>query len=123
VSLHDALIDTVVVDNDQSGLTLVLIVGDLQHGYERAELRYQGVQMSENAVEMLEAAAREPETELVADELDRAIECSFEHRLLFWPYREVKIAFESVAVRRTALSRREASPNTSCRFTRHNTAF
>jgi len=97
VNVHDALIEMVVFHRAAQHLRLELLVGDLQEGYTGIHLSYS------NAVfdpAMLKVIASDLESEVLYDELDVLPNGHFEHRILFWPYRELVISFDSLAFTR-----------------------
>ncbi len=81
VSLHDARVLRVVVDN-ANNVCLTLRAGDFQRGYYDADLRYRGVSLLLASPEVSEIAGND-DFEIIADEIDISEGIhTFEHRLL-----------------------------------------
>ncbi|HXE58829.1 MAG TPA: hypothetical protein VNK43_12580 [Gemmatimonadales bacterium] len=97
--LQDALIRRVVLDRGEREFRLELRAGDDHAGYFDADLTYLGAVVDAADVARFAAAARDPETELLYDELDLGDQDTFVHRLLFWPYRECEVLFSALALR------------------------
>jgi hypothetical protein len=96
INVHDARIQHWEYDPGQH-LRLVLRIGDLQRGYERVTLEY----MDADAVGSAEPdtdtrALAEAGIEVLYDEIDRADDGRYEHRLLLWPDGELAIRFSSL---------------------------
>ena len=107
--LHDGLIERAIVDHESRVVTLVLIGGDLQSGYERLTLEYTAAEVLPESLPELRAASNDSGAELIYDELHEAPGLKFEHRITFSPYREVAICFEKVGITRSGLSKRVVS--------------
>jgi hypothetical protein len=76
-------------------LTLKLVCGDLQRGYERLTLRYRQAELvGANAEAIRQWLA---DGERVADEIDRT-GVGYEHRILVWPAGEFGVRFTAVAI-------------------------
>jgi hypothetical protein len=97
ISLHDAQLLDLATDARAGGLTLGLLCGDRQRGYERITLRYQHAELIGADAE----AVREwlSTGEIVEDEIDRH-SSGFEHRMLVWPDGEFAVRFAAVLVER-----------------------
>jgi hypothetical protein len=95
IDLHDALIRTIVVDLGSGSLHIALRCGDLQAGDFDLDLDYSGVAIGSTLRDILSAAAEDPETEILYDEIDQKADHHL-HRILFWPYREIEIEFEGL---------------------------
>jgi hypothetical protein len=82
-------------------LTLRVLVGDLQRGYEWAILRYFGAELIGTTEKDLLRywPVDELATEIVEEELD-IVGDRFEHRMLLWPHGEVAVRFRSVSLER-----------------------
>ena len=107
VSLHDALIRHVVrVDGN---LELLCRTGDVQEGYSDLRLSYGAATLSGQDEAFLKSAINRPDIEVLYDEFDAA-DGRWVHRLLFWPYREVALYFETFHVRLTRAKGR-SDPN------------
>ncbi len=90
--LIDGLIENIIVDHSMSEIVLLLRCGDRREGYFDAELHYLGVDFGTTDLTSLRAAAENPETEVLYDEVD--IDGSvFTHSYLFWPQHETTIRF------------------------------
>ena len=92
-SLHDGTFGRVIVDRRRRRVTLELRVGDQQVGYADLQLIYEEVDLTRLETATLRAAVDDSESELLYDEVDQEGEGRFVHRVLFFPYREVDIAF------------------------------
>jgi hypothetical protein len=72
-------------------------------GYFDLDLSYHGVRIDLVDRKVLGVIARDPETEVLYDEVDVWDAGVFVHRLLFWPhYRETDIVFEGLSITRTS---------------------
>ncbi len=92
-SLHDGLIHKVIIDTGANSLEFILCCGDLQTGYFDVDLVYSGVDWSVLDIQALKRRARDPETEILYDEVGQVAEGVYEHRILFWPEDEISIRF------------------------------
>ena len=106
INLHDGLIEQVLWAPQPSVLQWVLVVGDLQCGYERLVLRYEGVEAQQLDVETLATRSQEKSTELLYDEVDIIAPGCFAHRILFWPQDELDIVFRHIMCWRSPLTTR-----------------
>lgn len=106
VDLHDAIIRCVRVDRRAAGLWIELRCGDCQTGYFDAVLRYSGVPLDETDLASLEERARDPETEVLYDEVDVDGDGRLCHRFLFCPEGELEIRFTSFSLSRQKKDRR-----------------
>jgi hypothetical protein len=80
-------------------LRLVLLIGDLQRGYENLTLEYMDADaVGSGDADLATRKLTEPGVEILYDEIDRAGDGRFEHRLLFWPNGELTIRFGSLHV-------------------------
>ena len=100
ISLHDALIRRVIADFDRHSLRLELLCGDLQVGYFDLEILYHNVEWGFLDQEALARRARDQETEILYDEVERITESVYEHRILFWPEDEIAIRFGDLDLQR-----------------------
>ncbi len=100
INLHDGLIHRVLVQPEQRRLELELRCGDLQVGYFDLDLIYSEVRMDLLDIPLLQALARDRQTEVLYDEVDLD-ESNYVHRILFWPEGEIAIVFRSLQVIRT----------------------
>jgi hypothetical protein len=91
VSLHDGTVRNVV--STERELTLVLRCED-QAGEFDAYLRYGKHAVSAGDLEFLEQAVSHSGIVLLYNEFDR-LKSVWVHRMLFWPYREVAVEFET----------------------------
>jgi hypothetical protein len=96
--LQNALIRRVVLDRAAHELRLELRAGDEETGFFDADLTYLAAIVDAADVQRLAEAARDPDSELLYDELDLGGD-SYIHRLLFWPYRECEVLFDALALR------------------------
>lgn len=97
INIHDGLIETAVFELAAQHLRLELLVGDLQEGYASIHLCYSSALFE---IATLKEIACDSESEALYDEIDVQPDGRFEHRVLFWPYREISISFTSLAVTR-----------------------
>lgn len=106
VSLHDGQVATWSYEPGVS-LTVRVLVGDLQKGYEWLRLGYSGATLIDTTEADLHRwwKADELATEIIEEEVDIAGE-HFEHRMLLWPEGEVAVRFRGLTVERSS-----ASPN------------
>jgi hypothetical protein len=94
ISLQDAQLLEFATGPNQE-LTLKLVCGDLQRGYERLTLRYRQAELvGANAEAIRQWLA---DGERVADEIDRT-GVGYEHRILVWPAGEFGVRFTAVAI-------------------------
>lgn len=106
-SLHDARIVSVSVARPAHAVVLRLRAGDQQRGYFDRTVTYEGVELKTLDVATLATIARDPASELLADEIDLAESGRYSHSLLFWPhYREIVIEFTSARISDTLQSDR-----------------
>jgi hypothetical protein len=96
--LQNAVIRRVVLDRAARELRVELRAGDEETGYFDADLTYLAAIVDAADVQRLADAARDPESELLYDELDLGGD-SYIHRFLFWPYRECEVLFDALALR------------------------
>ena len=104
INIHDGLIEMAVFDRAAQQLRLELLVGDLQKGYASIHLCYSSAVFETAALKMI---ASDSESEALYDEIDVQPEGRFEHRILFWPYRELVVSFGSLALTRVPRADRE----------------
>ncbi len=106
-SLHDGLIEQVIVDAEEGELSLALRIGDLQVGYSTLTLAYAGVFKPARQVstfrQLLRAGA-----ELLSDEVDIS-PAGFVHRLYFSTTEEVSLVFETLRLTQVQRSDRSIS--------------
>lgn len=106
INLHDGLIRCITLDRSNASLLLQLRWGDLQVGYFELDLLFTQVELTPEHLTVIAAAVREPKTEVLYDEVDRASNGKFTLRLLFWPYREADIHFSELGMTYTPRSDR-----------------
>lgn len=84
-------------------LSVRILVGDLQRGYEWLTLSYSGATLSGATEDDLSRwwPVDELATEIVEEELAIVGEL-YEHRMLLWPQGEVGVMFKSLSVERMA---------------------
>lgn len=97
INIHDGLLRRVRVERATSTVAASLRCGD-NRGYFDLELGYMGVQFDRSELQGLEAVARDPESEALYDEIDYDPEGYWLHRILFWPYQEVSIIFQTLRI-------------------------
>jgi hypothetical protein len=73
-----------------------LLCGDLQVGYFDLDLLYRGVSVTDEALAVLAAAARDRRTEILYDEVDLQLRKRYVHRMLLWPSGEADIVFSDL---------------------------
>jgi hypothetical protein len=95
INIHDGLIEMVVFDRAAQQLRLELLVGDLHEGYASIHLCYSSAVFETGTLKVI---ASDSESEALYDEVDVQPDGRFEHRILFWPYRELGISFGSLAL-------------------------
>lgn len=109
INLHDSLFRKVVLDHRTATLRLELRCGDNQIGYSDVNLVYYGVHLSPEENVLLANLARNPETEVLYDEVDLGKPGWYLHRILFWPsYDELAFSFQKLELeleRRLCLNR------------------
>jgi hypothetical protein len=82
-------------------LRLVLLIGDLQRGYENLTLEYMDADaIGSGDADLAMRTLSEPGVEVLYDEIDRAGDWRDEHRLLFSPNGELTIRFSSLRMSR-----------------------
>jgi hypothetical protein len=80
---------------------LVLLIGDLQRGYESLKLEDTDADATGSGhADQATQTLAEPGVEVVYDEIDRAGDGRYEHRVLFWPDGELTIRFRSLRISR-----------------------
>ena len=104
INIHDGLIEIAVFDRAAQHLRLELLIGDLQEGYANIHLCYSNASFE---IATLKDVACDSESEALYDEIDVQPEGRFEHRVLFWPYREIVISFGSLVLTRVPRSDRK----------------
>jgi hypothetical protein len=98
-SLHDALVESVEVNRSQRTVVLRLLAGDQQRGYFGRKITYEDVGLERLDAHALAVIARDPESELLSDEVDALGPGLYSHALLFWPYyREILLRFKRIQV-------------------------
>lgn len=105
VNIHDGLVRRIEFDRRSRRLTLALRCGDLQVGYSDVDLIYDDVDVDRLDRAALQAAAEDPRSEALYDEVDVRPPSRFVHLILFGcnvapfrPYREVEIDFSTLDV-------------------------
>lgn len=103
VYLHDAFIESARWNPALSELTLKLVADQIApvECYETLTLVYSGARLDELTVATLERLARDRDTEILRDEVDRDDATGhLEHRILFWPDGEIAIEFRELSLTR-----------------------
>jgi hypothetical protein len=120
ISLHDAFVHSIIYDARGRQLEIRLLTGDLQVGYFDSVLTYGSAILDQADVAALRAAAEDPETELLYDEIDLTSDGEYLHRILFHPARECEIMFRDLALSMTPRADRRlvrlASPHVERRL-------
>jgi hypothetical protein len=105
VNIHDGLVRHVWLDRTSRRLVVALRCGDLQVGYSDVDLIYDDIDVDRLDRTALRAAAEDPMTEALYDEVDLLPSSRFVHRILFGvnmrsllPCREVEIVFRTLHV-------------------------
>lgn len=106
VSLHDGLFKEFEYDVASALLRMRLRCGDLQVGYFDLRLRYEGAALVAGYTPELRSAVRDPETEILYDEVDVADDGEFAHRMLLWPRGEMDIRFRELSLSHTPVADR-----------------
>jgi hypothetical protein len=104
VSLHDGLLRRVRCDS--RSLELMIRAGDQRHGYFDAQLSYGGTEVTQEDLRFLQDSVGRRDVELLYDEFDLLSEHRWEQRMLFWPYREITVMFETLGLQVTPASDR-----------------
>jgi hypothetical protein len=97
ISVHDAIIDSVVWTPASKELVIVLVTGTSELGYQAVSLTYGGAMLGKRRLDSLRRAALDRETEVLYQEVDIE-EDVLVHRLLFWPREEVTIDFRELVL-------------------------
>lgn len=98
LNLHDGQVQR--WDLTDAAFRWSLLIGDLQRGYQFADIAYRAPSLLGVEPSTLEAADLDtsPAAELLSDELDTRNDGRFEHRFRFWPDIEFGVAFDEVDV-------------------------
>ncbi len=105
--LHDALFESVALDDSSRRLVIEWLGGDQQLGYRALRLVYDGVELDGASLDVLRAAALNAESELLYDEVHLHGDGRFEHRLRLWPEYELTVLFTRFAFTSAARSNRD----------------
>jgi len=98
IDLHDALLEEVVLNCGDRVIVVRMICGDVQLGYSTLQLAYRGVRWSDDDIAAIRTIVADPAAEVLCDEVDVVPGELYEHRVLFWPYREMTVAFEALEI-------------------------
>ncbi len=102
LSLHDGQVQSWSID--QGVFKWILLIGDLERGYELAEVTYTDAELIGPDSESLRGMSLDQEpTELLTDEVDIG-NGKYEHRFYFWPGHEFGVRFTDVRVSRSPAS-------------------
>ncbi len=82
-------------------IELDVVVGDLQAGYQRVLLTFEGSKLV-RPTSLDDLGFGNLRTEILYDEVDVTDSGAFEYRLLVWPDGEIAIRFDSVVVTKSA---------------------
>ena len=102
--LHDAIIERVVLNEASRKLTMYLVAGDLQIGYNGVQIAYEDVRIDRCDVDVLEQRANDRCTCILSQEIGRSHDGHYIHKLLFWPEGEVSVSFRDLML---TVARRE----------------
>jgi hypothetical protein len=108
-SLHDGLVERIV--EGPGVLSVVLITGDLQQGYQETTVTYTEPLAWGAAIAFLQSVSSRADTEALEHEVDR-LDRRFIHRVLFSTHDEVAIVFTSVSVEQRTRDSRTFAPGT-----------
>ena len=103
VNLHDAVPKGWSVT--EGAIVWTLVAGDLQRGYEFAELRYGNGRVPDATEEEILRFFSAQDVEVWYDEVDITAD-GYVHRVLMWPDGEFSVTFDALTV-----TRRPASPS------------
>jgi len=95
IDIHDARVREIRLDASTATLQVDLRAGDLQAGYFDLGIRYGGVDLAALDRTMLASIAQDPHAEALYDEVDVTPGGWYEHRWLWWPYRDLDVRFRS----------------------------
>jgi len=109
-NLHDALIESVSVDEASRHVVLCLLGGDLQVGYFRLRCAYSGATIKPVGAD-LRWLVNSGEVQLLHDEIDGDSPDAFAHRLLFWPAGELHIQLGDVELERQPAATYDRRPS------------
>lgn len=104
---HDGLLLDLDFEPQAKKLMLRFRCGDLQRGYCDLTIKYSAATLNASSLSALRGAMRNPEGELLYDELDRVGD-GFEHRFVLSSHEEVCVRFAAVAVNTHPVDGREA---------------
>jgi hypothetical protein len=90
ISLHDAYLDRLTIDNTTGQIDLLLLTGDLQVGYWRTTLSYASARIAEGKSTLARALSSRP-TEILYDEFTRTAE-GLSHGFLLAPRRRTQVS-------------------------------
>jgi hypothetical protein len=93
VDIHDGLVREIRLDRRAATLAIDLRVGDVQTGYFDLAIRYGGVDLGVLDERALAAIGRDVRAEALYHEVDVAPDGWYEHRWLWWPYRDLDVRF------------------------------
>jgi hypothetical protein len=93
VDIHDAMVREIRLDLVADTLCIDLRAGDLRQGYFDLSIRYGVVDVSTINRRALALIAQDPDAEALYHEVDVAANGRYEHRWLWWPYRELDVRF------------------------------
>jgi len=93
VNIHDAQVRAVRLNRALHALELHLRAGDRQVGYFDLDIVYRDVRLDRLDSNTRKQIASDGESEALYDEVDLAGRAEYEHRWLWWPYRELDVQF------------------------------
>ena len=105
--LHDGLVKVVNHRVSENKLSVTLIIGDLQVGYQRLELTYSNAECAPSDLQFLVLASRTENFEILEDEWDLSDSRKFTHRLIFSTRQEIEIAFDDINYQASPLEDRK----------------
>ncbi len=97
LNLHDGQVQEWTTTD--VGFAWRLLIGDLQRGYQYAEISYSDAELvGTDGKGLRDLNLTGSPFELVSDEVDVALDGRYEHRFYFWPGHEFGVRFGSVSV-------------------------
>lgn len=100
LNLHDAQVQDWALRDGVFSWTV--LIGDLQRGYEFAEMTYSDAELIGTTADDLRSSQLDQRAfELVSDELDDAPGARYEHRFFFWKGPEFGVRFSRARVQRS----------------------
>jgi hypothetical protein len=101
VSLHDGVFRRFDVDESSGGIEISLEIQDDRAGRPRVDLRYDNAAVIGGYTDEMVRMINDPDTVVLAHEVDVVGESVFEHRMLLWPEGELAISFSGFSFSKT----------------------